>query len=167
MIGPNKFRTYLSAAVAASLMALSVAGCTSSQLEQGPEHPASAEAPVAPLQPVGKALSNDGETARGDVSPAPNPHEAHGQHGSGTEPGAAGQAHPSNSAGGSEHSEHARGADSPPAPSGGGSHAAHDGHESAAESWTCTMHPEVSEPKPGKCPKCGMNLVPAEPKSAP
>ncbi len=26
--------------------------------------------------------------------------------------------------------------------------------------WTCPMHPEVSEPGPGSCPKCGMPLVP-------
>ncbi len=26
-------------------------------------------------------------------------------------------------------------------------------------SYTCTMHPEVHAPKPGKCPRCGMNLV--------
>lgn len=26
-------------------------------------------------------------------------------------------------------------------------------------SYTCPMHPEVHSPKPGKCPKCGMNLV--------
>ena len=25
--------------------------------------------------------------------------------------------------------------------------------------WTCTMHPEVSEKGPGKCPKCGMDLT--------
>ncbi|GAA4509312.1 hypothetical protein GCM10023172_42610 [Hymenobacter ginsengisoli] len=25
--------------------------------------------------------------------------------------------------------------------------------------YTCTMHPEVSSTKPGKCPKCGMTLV--------
>jgi hypothetical protein len=37
---------------------------------------------------------------------------------------------------------------------------------SAAESkaaekaiYTCTMHPEVRSDKPGKCPKCGMELV--------
>jgi hypothetical protein len=26
--------------------------------------------------------------------------------------------------------------------------------------YTCPMHPEVTSDKPGKCPKCGMNLVP-------
>jgi YHS domain-containing protein len=26
--------------------------------------------------------------------------------------------------------------------------------------WTCTMHPEVHADAPGKCPKCGMTLVP-------
>lgn len=29
-----------------------------------------------------------------------------------------------------------------------------------ATDWTCTMHPEVSEPGPGICPKCKMDLVP-------
>lgn len=28
--------------------------------------------------------------------------------------------------------------------------------------WTCTMHPQVSKPGPGKCPICGMDLVPRE-----
>lgn len=28
--------------------------------------------------------------------------------------------------------------------------------------YTCTMHPEVISDKPGKCPKCGMELVPKE-----
>lgn len=26
--------------------------------------------------------------------------------------------------------------------------------------YTCSMHPEVISDKPGKCPKCGMELVP-------
>lgn len=25
--------------------------------------------------------------------------------------------------------------------------------------YTCPMHPEVVQPSPGKCPKCGMDLV--------
>ncbi|MBH8571371.1 hypothetical protein KB206_20935 [Microvirga sp. STS02] len=29
----------------------------------------------------------------------------------------------------------------------------------AAETYTCTMHPEVIANEPGKCPKCGMDLV--------
>jgi hypothetical protein len=33
-----------------------------------------------------------------------------------------------------------------------------------AKSWTCTMHPEVVQSEPGKCPKCGMKLVPVTPK---
>ncbi|MCX6967588.1 MAG: hypothetical protein NTZ46_07375 [Verrucomicrobia bacterium] len=29
----------------------------------------------------------------------------------------------------------------------------------AAQKYTCSMHPEVISDKPGKCPKCGMNLT--------
>ena len=28
--------------------------------------------------------------------------------------------------------------------------------------YTCTMHPEIHSDKPGKCPKCGMELVKKE-----
>ena len=28
--------------------------------------------------------------------------------------------------------------------------------------YTCPMHPEVTSDKPGECPTCGMDLVPAE-----
>ena len=31
--------------------------------------------------------------------------------------------------------------------------------KSTAKVYTCTMHPEVTSDKPGKCPKCGMELV--------
>lgn len=31
--------------------------------------------------------------------------------------------------------------------------------EPVAQIWTCSMHPEVRLPKPGKCPKCGMDLI--------
>ena len=34
--------------------------------------------------------------------------------------------------------------------------------EEKAAAWTCPMHPEVKQSGPGKCPKCGMDLVPAK-----
>jgi len=33
--------------------------------------------------------------------------------------------------------------------------------------WHCPMHPEIIETHPGKCPKCGMDLVPFAPKETP
>jgi hypothetical protein len=30
---------------------------------------------------------------------------------------------------------------------------------SASDAFTCEMHPEVSQAKPGECPKCGMKLA--------
>lgn len=27
--------------------------------------------------------------------------------------------------------------------------------------WTCSMHPQIRQPNPGKCPICGMDLIPA------
>ena len=33
--------------------------------------------------------------------------------------------------------------------------------------WHCPMHPEIIETHPGKCPKCGMDLVPFTPQEAP
>lgn len=33
--------------------------------------------------------------------------------------------------------------------------------------YTCTMHPEVRQNEPGKCPKCGMDLVRVEPAKKP
>jgi uncharacterized paraquat-inducible protein A len=34
-------------------------------------------------------------------------------------------------------------------------------NQSHALSYTCSMHPEVKSDKPGKCPKCGMELAQA------
>lgn len=36
------------------------------------------------------------------------------------------------------------------------------GDSQKATRYTCSMHPEVVSDKPGKCPKCGMNLTPVE-----
>jgi hypothetical protein len=38
-------------------------------------------------------------------------------------------------------------------------HHAHGMAEEAAEAYVCPMHPEVTSAAPGKCPKCGMDLV--------
>ena len=32
-------------------------------------------------------------------------------------------------------------------------------HSPNADVYSCRMHPQVREPKPGKCPICGMTLV--------
>ena len=29
-----------------------------------------------------------------------------------------------------------------------------------AQEWTCSMHPQIRSPQPGKCPLCGMDLIP-------
>ncbi|UCC29935.1 MAG: efflux RND transporter periplasmic adaptor subunit [Phycisphaerales bacterium] len=29
--------------------------------------------------------------------------------------------------------------------------------------WTCSMHPQIRQPRPGPCPICGMDLIPTEP----
>lgn len=34
----------------------------------------------------------------------------------------------------------------------------------ASFAYTCPMHPEVKQGKPGTCPKCGMKLVEAQTK---
>ena len=31
--------------------------------------------------------------------------------------------------------------------------------DGAVKTYTCPMHPEVKSDKPGKCPKCGMELI--------
>ena len=37
-------------------------------------------------------------------------------------------------------------------------------HSHEAKNYTCPMHPEVLQDKPGMCPECGMNLVPTNKK---
>ncbi len=48
-----------------------------------------------------------------------------------------------------------------------GDHQAADHATAGAEVWTCSMHPQVRQPKPGTCPICSMPLVPVnEPTSS-
>lgn len=46
----------------------------------------------------------------------------------------------------------------------GSSHEGHD-HEEAPTEWTCSMHPQIRQPKPGLCPICAMDLIPASSQS--
>lgn len=41
-------------------------------------------------------------------------------------------------------------------------HTAHAGADAGARIWTCSMHPQIQLPKPGKCPICFMDLIPVE-----
>lgn len=43
-------------------------------------------------------------------------------------------------------------------------HSHESGHQVATqktEVWTCSMHPQIRQPQKGKCPICGMDLIPA------
>ncbi len=45
----------------------------------------------------------------------------------------------------------------------GAAHAEHQNGMAEKETiWTCSMHPQIQQPKPGKCPICGMDLIPLE-----
>lgn len=51
----------------------------------------------------------------------------------------------------------------------GDQHAVDEGHEHTEEdgtTWTCSMHPQIRQEKPGLCPICAMDLIPAENESA-
>lgn len=37
--------------------------------------------------------------------------------------------------------------------------AGHVGHRAEAETWMCSMHPQIRQPEPGRCPICGMDLI--------
>jgi Cu(I)/Ag(I) efflux system membrane fusion protein len=45
------------------------------------------------------------------------------------------------------------------------SHADHEPAEKATV-WTCSMHPQIRMPGPGRCPICGMELIPAKESSS-
>lgn len=53
---------------------------------------------------------------------------------------------------GALHDSHAVSKTTSPAPGGA----------TKAEFWTCSMHPQIRQPGPGKCPICAMDLIPVE-----
>ena len=42
----------------------------------------------------------------------------------------------------------------------------HESMEETGQTWTCSMHPQINMPEPGKCPLCGMDLIPKSEASA-
>jgi len=45
-------------------------------------------------------------------------------------------------------------------PETGHDHVSDMGQSEATQWWTCSMHPQIHQPKPGKCPICFMDLIP-------
>ena len=41
-----------------------------------------------------------------------------------------------------------------------------DQNHQTPQQYTCPMHPEIIQDKPGNCPKCGMNLIPLNSKQS-
>jgi hypothetical protein len=50
-----------------------------------------------------------------------------------------------------------------PTPGGDGGSPTSSATDGGAAVYTCPMHPDVRQPGPGRCPKCGMTLVPGAP----
>lgn len=42
----------------------------------------------------------------------------------------------------------------------GDANSTHDHAEAGETKWTCSMHPQIKKDDPGKCPLCGMDLIP-------
>jgi hypothetical protein len=113
------------------ISSLWLVGCTSAELEVPPTHPGHPQASSGRVART-EALTKAYalDTGAPQVG-APSDEHAHHQHGGAqVAPGA---------------TEEATRETSEPA---------------AAAAFTCPMHPEVVRPEPGKCPICGMNLVP-------
>jgi Heavy metal binding domain len=88
-------------------------------------------------------------------------HGGHGGHGAGTYRHVDAGRGPGAYEGSEDHvpgaGAHQHGPSTPP--SGHEGHSQHEPPAGAAAAYACPMHPEVTSTAPGKCPKCGMELV--------
>lgn len=135
-------------AVVASLGAITITlSCVSTAAPVALNDPASPKAETAEApEGAGVLASDPSQPSEGGGAPAAShDHAAHGKCTSAK-----------------EHCDGAHAAHSH-ATSGEHESAGHDGATSdTAVIYTCPMHPEIRENKPGRCPKCGMNLEPAK-----
>jgi hypothetical protein len=122
--------------------ALFAFGCASTELDVNAQNPAHPDAPAAPRSSAPNALAGGFEpfAAYDEASGSPG----HEEHGVKEAP-----------AGHEGHGSHTQAA---PADAGAGEAAPPAG---SAAVYTCPMHPQIRKPKPGSCPICGMDLVPA------
>jgi hypothetical protein len=112
-----------------------------------PSNPAAQESPAPVLTPLvgpGAAASSPPPASTPPAAADHGGHE-HGASGAPAAPDATVPAEPAPGASGMEH---------------GHDHAKKKPRSKDAMIYTCPMHPEVTSPKPGQCPKCEMKLVP-------
>jgi hypothetical protein len=139
------------------MVVLQAASCASTQLETGPEHPASSQAPSSPLPRPTQAFDQGFDPgATGTAPSAASPEHSHSHAHRATQDGQSSGSNPA-------HEHEPAASDSANRGIQGGA----TNTDKAAEEkrWTCPMHPEVIKSEAGRCPKCGMNLVPIAPKS--
>ncbi len=126
------------------LLCLVHCGCTGDVhiAPPGVEHPASIDAPAAPVHAPSPLLSDADPVVRTPPATPPG--------------GAAHQGHAALSS--HEHGDASMGHGEASMQQNG----AEPNDEAAAPlpaAYVCPMHPEVISPQPGRCPKCGMQLV--------
>lgn len=116
------------------IASLLLAGCArTTPMALGPDHPASPDAPVAPVPPPSTTLA---VSAPPTALPRPDSHTP---------------SHERHRAGHADHGGHA----------GAQPHRAEPATTRAhvQATYICPMHPEVVSKEPGRCPKCKMKLV--------
>ena len=131
-------------ALLAVAIGLCLAGCSPAYQEPrlAADHPASPAAKGAAL-PERSGVLDAGAPGAGGTLSAPTGH----QHGDAAR------------AGEHEHAGHGHAAAPAPAPSSDSGKPAASSGEAA---YVCPMHPDVTASAPGRCPKCGMQLVKRE-----